>query len=193
MAEVLPPLASAADLEALGIDTSDMSRVDSLLVSVSAEVREAAGVPISRTTSTVTVGGTCDVFLDLPGRPVRAVSSVEVDGSSVDDWRLVDGRLWRRCGWAGTHAPVTVTYDHGFDEVPADIVRLVCMFVAAGLHAAEDGYGSRRGMAYERIDDYQAGYMQGEHEVVDPAGIPERTRRMLRERFGAGAFVTRGF
>src|SRR5690625_7223461 len=77
----------------------------------------------------------------LPGGPLREVASVTVDGKPVTDWRLLDGRLWRPYGWGGAHVPIEGTYTHGYDPVPADIVRMVCMFVSAGLHAAEDGFG----------------------------------------------------
>lgn len=191
--ELMEPLATTADLEALNIDTSSQTLVESLLESVSYAVREAAGAPISLTTSTVTTGGTREEYMTLPGGPLREVASVTVDGKPVTDWRLLDGRLWRPYGWGGAHVPVEVTYTHGYDPVPADIVRMVCMFVSAGLHAAEDGFGVNRGKSYERGDDYQVGYLQGEAEIVDAAEIPERTRRMLRDRFGPGAYVTRGY
>src|SRR5690606_42116241 len=46
-------LATLADLAALNIDVSDTALADSLLASMSAAVREAAGTPITDTTSTV--------------------------------------------------------------------------------------------------------------------------------------------
>lgn len=186
----LPPLAYAADLTAWGVPTTSTAMVAALLDSVSEEVREAAGVPITLTTSTITIPGTWEQYLPLPGGPVRSVDAVSIDGTAVTDSLLRDGRLWRSAGWHDQSVDVEVTYTHGLDETPADIVRLVCMMVAAGLKAAEEGFGSRRGLAYERIDDYQAGYAQGDAEVIDPAALPQRVKDSLRRRFGGGVYVT---
>src|ERR1044072_4421586 len=96
----LDPLATTADLPA-SVDTSDAALVAQMLAAASAEVREAAGCAISEQTSTITIGGTSSRWLTLPGGPVTDVASVEVDGEAVTDWKLVDGRLWRACGWDG--------------------------------------------------------------------------------------------
>lgn len=188
----LAPLATTADLSALGVDTTDATLVASLLASVSADVREAAGAAISSTTSTVVIQGSREQWLALPGGPIVSVASVKIDDAAVADFRLVEGRLWRSSGWQGSRAPslVEVAYTHGYDPVPADIVRLVCMLVSAGIHAAKDGFGSTRGVSSERVDDYQISFTRGDDEVVDPTEIPPRTRQTLRDRFGGSAHVT---
>lgn len=188
----LAPLATTADLSALGVDITDDTLVASLLASVSADVRKAAGVPISRVTSTVELAGSREQWLPLPGVPVVSVASASLEGSVVTDFRLIDGRLWRAGGWQATRAPslVEVTFTHGYDPVPEEIVRLVCMLVSAGMHAAKEGFGSRRGVSSERIDDYQVSFTRGEDEVVDPTEIPQRTRDRLRQEFGGGVAVT---
>lgn len=185
------PLATVADLTAYNVDTTNAALANKLLASVSEAVREAAGTPISKVTSTVVLTGSPERWLALPGGPVRSVASVVIDGDAVTDWRLRDGRLWRRCGWQGWCEPseVEVTYDHGLDEVPADIVRLVCVYVAAGINQAGDGYDSRN-KAYERIDDWQVGFLQGGEEVVDHSELTDRTKADLAARFGGGAYVT---
>lgn len=189
----LAPLATVDDMGTYcpGVDTSNTALVNGLLASVSAAVREAAGVTISSTTSTVTVTGSTDRWLRLPGGPVTAVSAVEIDGVAVTDYKLRDGMLWRASGWSGPCEPadIDVTYTQGYDPVPADIVRLVCLLTAAGITQDADGYGTR-GMAYTSVDDYREGYRQGEDEVVDHTELPERTRADLAARFGGGAFVT---
>lgn len=189
----LEPLATLADLTELGIAITPAPLVDSLLTSVSAEIREAAGVMIGpKSTSTIKLTGGRERYLAIPATPVRSVSLVLLDGAAVSDWRLTDGRLWRACGWASDEGPseVTVTLEHGLDEVPADIVRLACMLVAAGLAASTDGFEGHRGKQYTSIDDYREGYLSGAEEVVDPAEIPDRTRAMLRRRFGGGVYET---
>lgn len=194
----LTPLASAEDLEARGVDTTETARVVAMLAVASASVRGAAGSPISETTSTVTLTGTWDdTRVPLPGPPVQAVATVELDGSAVTDWKLDNGRLWRRCGWTsgcpGEPVSLEITYTHGMPEVPADVVDLVCSLAAAGLNAATEGYAARTGVIAERIDDYSVQYAQGAEAVATVMELPERTRRWLRARFGGntGMVTTR--
>ena len=69
---------------------------------------------------------------------------------------------------------------------PADIVRLVCSYTAAGLHQLEDGGpGAHVGVSYERVDDAQVGYAQSDETQIDVTELPESTKRSLRNRFGA--------
>jgi hypothetical protein len=186
----LPDLATAADLTARGIDINPSGvDVNALLAAASAEVRSAAGVPISRTTWTMTIPGVCGEWLRLPGQPVVSVAAVAIDGNTVTDWKLVGGHLWRECGWQRTHTPVnvTATVTGGLVEVPKDIVDLTCSLVGTGIAAAEDGYESKAGKAYESIDDYRVGYEQGPGQTAGIMELPEATRVRLRARFGGGA------
>lgn len=188
----LAPLASTADLQARGIDTTDAVLVATKLDEASDAVRNAAGVPISQTTSTVTLPGTEERWLDLPGQPVTAVVTVLIDGAAVTDHKFVGGRLWRSCGWqtyCGEPSEVTITMTHGYATVPADIVGLVCDFAIAGINNATEG--SRAGVVAEAIDDYRAQFATGEDAQASVMEVPERTRLMLRSRFGGGAFVVK--
>lgn len=188
----LAPLASLVDLSARGVDISDEELAETMLAAASAAVREAAGSAISETTSTVTVEAPDGLSLVLPSGPVTAVTSVSVDGRAVTDYATVGGVLWRSGGWGGgcggVPTLVEVSYTHGLAEVPDDIVNLVCMFATAGMHEASQG--SRAGLAYEAIDDYRVGYLQGAEASASALDIPERTARDLRARFGGGAYVT---
>ena len=76
---------------------------------------------------------------------------------------------------------------HGLAEVPADIVQLVCDFAIAGMNTA--GNGSRSGVTSEAVDDYRVTYADGEDAQASVVEIPERTRLMLRQRFGGGTYV----
>jgi len=195
----LAPLATVADLSDLGIDTSNTALVDFLLNSVSEEVREAAGVQITRATSTVTIATEASRRIELPGFAPREVTDVSLDGLSLTegtDYVVRAGSLYRTCGpWrhpGDIPGALTVTYVHGLDEVPADIKRTVCLYVAAGINAAEDKFAGHRGLQYVSIDDYREGYLSGTDEVVDPAGLTQRTRDQLRARFGGSAPVVYG-
>lgn len=185
-------LATATDLEALSVDTSDSDAIDALLASASAAVREAAGCSITETTGTITLDGGRKRFIPLPGWAVTSVDSVLWDGNAVTDYRLRAGSLFRAYGWGDDFDPpaLTVTYTQGVSEVPADIVNLVCSLVAAGLARTAEGYDPKRGVSSERIDDYQRSFTRGEDEVVAPMELPPLTRSWLAQRFGKGSTVT---
>lgn len=189
----LAALATEDDLEAHSVSVVDAD-VDVLLASASAAVRDAAWCSITKATGTVTFAGDGSRWLDLPGYAVSAVASVTVDDRPVSDYRLVNGRLYRSSGWGTPDEPefITVTYTQGLDECPADIVSLVCSLVAAGAASAADGFDPHRGISSERIDDYQRSFTRGEDEVVSPMALPASTRAWLAQRFGGGAYVTRG-
>lgn len=181
-------LATLQDLRKYGIDVPDNTVALSLLNSVSAAVRDAAGCPITMGEWTVDLPGEQSRKLDLPCRSVRDVSKVLVDGRSIDDWKLFGSSLYRSESWTpfgGIPSTVTVTFQGGWDPVPEDIVRLVCSYVAAGLHQlADGGPGAHAGIAYERLDDAQVGYVQ-DGARIDVTELPAATKCSLRNRFGA--------
>jgi hypothetical protein len=191
---VLAPLATSIDLSDLGVDITNTALVTKLLAAVSDAVRDAAGSLITRTTSTVIIPTVPSRRLILPARPVRSVTSVTLDGDDVTDYVLRGSALWRECPWQARGAipgEVVVEFEHGYDTVPEDVVKLVCSFVAAGLAEATSD-GSTRGVSSETIDDYQVSYTRGADEVVDLTELPDRTKAALRARFGgAGTNVVR--
>src|SRR5690625_3827363 len=193
-------LATVDDLTNLGIEVADANLAEMLLASVSSEVRDAAGVPITETTSTASFPTEASRRVELPGYLARDVEEVLLDGEKLEDgtdyvvragslWR-VGVRYWHRPG--DVPSELTVTYTHGYETVPADIVRMVCMYVAAGLNAATEGFATSRGLQYMSIDDYREGYATGDNEIVDPLELTERTKAALRARFGGSAPVVYG-
>lgn len=187
----LLPLATEADLLARGIPTTDEDAITALLDSASDAIRDAAGNPISAVDMSVELMGSREQWLAIPMQPVTGVTAVTIDNSAVTDYRVIDGRLWRRMGWQGGCDPsiVTVSATFGYPVVPADIVDLTCSLVAAGLAATEDGYDPQRGLMSVRIDDYGEGYAKGEDEIVNPLQLTDRTREWLRSRFSGGVHV----
>ncbi|MDQ1037267.1 hypothetical protein QFZ75_003683 [Streptomyces sp. V3I8] len=194
----LDPLATVADLEARGltVDPAETDIVGVFLAEASAAVREAAGVPISQTTSTVGLEGPDNSqWLTLPGPPIQSVAAVEVDGQAVTDWRLRSHRLWRSSGWSSPSGPteVTVTQTHGLPTVPDDLVGLVCRIAAAVLiaHRAQpDGEGlAAADIRSERIGDYAVQY--GDGGRITEIELPEYLREQLAARFGGGVSLLR--
>jgi hypothetical protein len=184
----LPDLAAEADLSARGVDVSNTALVAVMLAAASAVVRAACQSPVLETTSTVSLWATDDDrYLDLPGKPVMAVSAVAVDGTTVTDHKLVNGRLWRLCGWGwcGEPTPVEVTLTHGFTVVPADVKALVVDLAIAGMDAATEGAHSPNKIA-ERIDDYSVTWAAGADVVASAMELPKATKAALRARFGGG-------
>ena len=191
----LPNLAASSDLSARGVDVTNAALVAVMLAVASATIRNAAQSPILSTSSTVTVWALdeCDPWLDLPGKPVTAVSSVTLDGTllAATDYKLVDGRLWRRGGWWGGprySEPIAavIALTHGFAATPVDIINLVCDLAEAGIKTANTGGISDPRVLVESIDDYSVTYRQGGQVVASVMELPAMTRDGLRKRFGGG-------
>lgn len=193
----LDPLATLADLAALGmtVEGGETAIAERYLAVASSAVREAAGSPISETTSTVTLEGEADQRLRLPGPPIQAVAAVAIDGVTATDWRLRTERLWRFAGWTAADGPseVEVTYTHGLPAVPDDIIDLVCRMVAAAMVAyrsEDDGAGLAAGnITSERIGDYAVTY--GGDKLITEMELPDYLRERLAARFGGGAGLVR--
>ncbi|GGS47763.1 hypothetical protein [Streptomyces violaceus] len=195
----LDPLATVADLIARGLTPdagAETAQVNVYLNVASTIVREAAGCPISQTTSTVTVEGAVSQWLSLPGVPVTSVASVALDGDPVTDWKLRSSRLWRPHGWSHSCEPseVEATYTHGLPTVPADIVDLVCRLAASALVAYRQGGSTGENLAnrqviQERIGDYSATYSY--NPQVSEQELPKYLRDQLRARFGGGVAVVK--
>lgn len=189
----LAPLATVADLDARGVTVADTETnlVETYLAVASAAVRDAAGVPISKTTSTVTIEGEMSARLRLPGPPIASVDTVVLDGQTITDWLLRSGQLWRQTGWSDFAAPseVTVTYTHGLPEVPADIVDLVCRIATTTLvsyRSQPDGEGlAAEDVRRERIGDYSVAY--GTDGQITEMELSDQLRSRLAARFGGGA------
>ncbi|MFJ4987899.1 hypothetical protein ACIP9H_29360 [Streptomyces sp. NPDC088732] len=192
----LDPLASVSDLEARGLTVDDTeTAIAGVYLDVASQaVREAAGSPISETTSTVTLEGEAGQWLSLPGLPISEVTAVAVDGEAVTDWRLISQRLWRAAGWTGGNGPseVTVTQTHGLPVVPADLVDLVCRMTAGALadYRSEDltAQGTRV-ITSERIGDYAVTYSSDGR--ISEMDLPQYWRERLAARFGGGTDLVR--
>ncbi|ELP61730.1 hypothetical protein PV735_11365 [Streptomyces turgidiscabies] len=191
----LAPLATLADLAARGLTVAaeEESVAETYLDVASTAVREAAGVPISQTTSTVSLEGPATQWLSLPGPPIVSVATVEIDGEAVTDWKLRSHRLWRRSGWSPGCDPseVDVTQTHGLATVPSDIVDLVCRIAATALadyRSDAEGAGLAAGdIRAERIGDYSVTY--GDAGLITTMELPDYLRERLEARFGGGASV----
>jgi hypothetical protein len=193
----LQELATVADLGDRGIAVPAGVDADTFLGSAASAVRDAAGVPITRETVTVTIPGTDGLNLALPCQPVVSVADVLLDDTPVSDWKLVCGRLWRRAGWeavCGEPSNVTLTITGGVLDVPKDIVDLVCALAGYGMNLAAGGdYSAGGDLVSVSIDDYteQHGNYGAADRLAGPMELPEATRLRLQNRFGGGVVVVR--
>lgn len=131
-------LATLADLEAVllrEITTDESPRLTRLLEMASGIFRSESRQTISVVAGDViTIRGSWDSQLFVPERPVTAVASVTIRGVLLDPsaytWRST-GLLERQfASWGDPWAPVIVTYDHGYTEIPDDVVGVICDMVA---------------------------------------------------------------
>lgn len=190
----LDPLATAADLDARGVDVAVSSAtLDALLASASEAVRRAAGHPISEVSSTVDLDGPQNRTLYLPAPPVTAVSAVELDGEAFTCYRLLPGaRLWRTDyrPWSYSEPTVvSVTYTHGYAAVPADVVDLVCGLVAGALSAVAAAYDPGIGVQSVKVDDASETYVTGAESRGGQMELPRATQEWLASAFSGGVYV----
>lgn len=165
-------------------DPTDSARVQFLLDAASAAVRHYTGQTFTRETTTDRLrvrGGR----IRLPQRPVNAVTAV----ATPTGIGLVENSTWAfdgaetifvECVWEGLYFPpllprdqLDVTYDHGYDEIPADVVAVVCGIVLRSYGTpAETG-----GMTGETITNYS--YQRGSVASAGPSGLLPEEKRAL--------------
>lgn len=195
MAE-LPPLATPEEFATyLARENATIEGdVDHALNVVSTKIREAARNAISELTSTMTVTRpTDDELLRLPG-PVTAVSAVASAAGTVPSYDVDVEGIWTKDGssWASL-GPLTVTFTHGYDPVPADIIDMACSLALEWLKHQKAGGGSTAGLSSVSIDDAREAYTAEAAGQVTPVFIPQITKDELARRFGgAGATAVGG-
>lgn len=176
-------LATQADLEARlgrGLTTAEQARVEALLDDASALIRAYTRQDFDQTAGDEIVLRPVGSRLRLPQRPVTAVTSVVALGGGVipdltlpagtwtwdgvdlvDVWPL-DSRVWVSLpeAWSDAGWPVDtyrVTYSHGYAQVPADVVAVVCGMVNRVLLSPS----LVEGLVQERIGQYSYQLQQG--------------------------------
>lgn len=187
----LAPFATASDLAVrMGVTFTpeEEAQVELFLDDASHELRAITGQPINRLTSTVTVWPDGPGRVYLPAVPVISVASVQQDGVDVD-YRLRYDELLvpRTC----RDEPLTVTFTHGWDPIPGELIKYTCVMAAAAYSGNQmtGSLGPVTGVArrQETIDDYTV-IMDG--QVSDDANassmsLPERIAARLRSVYGA--------
>lgn len=177
-------LATANDLNALLGETVDPTTATLVLETATGAVQAAAGQRLVQVVDDdLTIMGTTDSWLDLPQRPVTAVTSVTLDGTAVADWSRFGARLFRSSGWASSATEpsvVEVVYTHGYadGDQGLQLARQVALMVAVNQYANPTGSTSLS------IDDYREGFAGNAGETWLTSGIRTALRRTYGRRGG---------
>lgn len=157
-------LCTPEDLAALLQQDLDLATATVVIEAATAVVQAAAGQRIVEVVDDeITLLGTTDAWLDLPQRPVTAVTSVELDGTALTEgtatgnYRRFGARLWRGCGWATcwTEPSTVVVVDtHGYPtgDQGLQLAR------SATLGISRTVYANPAGITREALDDYSVAY-----------------------------------
>lgn len=180
-------LATAADLNNLLQVTVPAAQATLLLELATSVVQNAVGQRIVDITDTALIDVTdyCTPWLELPERPIRSVSLVQIDGVTVTDWVLRKQKLWRAVGWLNRVSPpsqAAVTYAHGYvaGSQYLQLARNMTLSLAAA------GYGNPTGAASESIDDYNVSY----EAAMSRMELTEFMRAALVKAYGRAAHIT---
>jgi len=136
----------------------DASTANQALTLASADFISAADTVFSATTVTWATQGGPGTDIEIPFRPVTAVSQVRLNGVVITGWTLRHNALWRSAGF-GTWSAfppdlVEVDLTYGYTTVP-DVVKKAVLEIAAGM------YENPVAVVSESIDDYTVRYVPG--------------------------------
>lgn len=148
--------ATAEELASIVQEDVDTATATLVLQTASAMFSRAADTWWTATAATYQARGTGSMCLELPFRPVTAVSQVRVNTVVVTGWTLVKNVLYTTAGFGtwGAFPPDKVEVDltHGYTSVPDDVK-------AAVLETAAQAYVVPVGAVIsESIDDYAVRY-----------------------------------
>jgi hypothetical protein len=154
-----PALATVYDVEAIllrEIDDGVSVIVQRLLELASARVRQYTRQFLSAVAAdTVTLEGRWDSEIYLPEFPVTAISSIVLDGNTVDpsEYRFTSNGIVTRHGrwWGSPRSTVVAIYDHGYDPMPDDVVHIVADLVA-------EQYRNPDLLQQEQLGNYEVRY-----------------------------------
>lgn len=178
------PLATPADLAARMTNPPDPAHIDAALADSSATVRAFSGQMFTRMVTTTVINVMGRTAVRLAQRPVNDV--IEVTAAPTDEpvsfyWPGGDRIIVDPC-----QGYLAVTYDHGYDVIPDDIVAVTCNVAARALsNPPEDA-----GLMSRTITNYTESF--GAVGAAGPAGLFQDERAILAryQRPGASARLT---
>jgi hypothetical protein len=194
-------LATVADLAAaLGKPVADVDTTAATvqLEAATAVVQEAAGLQriLEVVGDTLLIPAPSGSWLELPQRPVTAVTSVTLadgtvvaEGTASGTYRRIQNRLWRDIGWSpesylcGEPSEVTVVCTHGYPDGRQELQ------LARGsvLSLARLPFSNPTGASSEQIDDYRVAYERASAALEASPSL----RRALGRQYGRRAAMVR--
>lgn len=185
-------LAAPEDLASLLERDLDRYKAEMVIECGTAVVQEAAGNQrlVQVVDDPGTIMGTTDSWLDLPQRPVTAVSDVTIDGVAIAAGRSgylhIGNRLWRACGWAtywGEPSIIGYVSTHGYVTGSQDLqlARNAVLGLVRGL------FDNESGALRVAIDDYSAAY----DAMSASMDASPNLRAALQRKYGQRAGVVR--
>lgn len=147
-------LVTAAELASHLQKDVDTATAEQKIAAYSAWVESQTGMAFTARTATIRIPATAAQQLVIPLRPLRTVATVKIGSTTLTDFTLADGMLWRARGWRTSFTPemVDVTVGYGLTVTPADVKEVV-------LEAAGLAYDVPAGVESEAIDDYRVSYI----------------------------------
>lgn len=203
-------LATPSDLAAFVKQDVDTSTATVLIECATAVVQDCCGGQriVQVVGDTMSILGTSDSWLDLPQRPVTAVTSVTLDGITLalgTDYKVFGSRLWRAVGWqvnigwpySGTWPRGASVNGYGMQEPSAVVVvnthgyapgaQQLQLGRSAVLSLAGAAYNATPGATSESIDDYSVTF-QAMAANLEAAPF---LKAALRKKYGRRAGLAR--
>jgi hypothetical protein len=202
-------LATVADLAAaLGkpVAEVDATAATVQLEAATAVVQEAAGNQriLEVVGDLLMIPAPSGRWLELPQRPVTAVTSVTLGdgtvvaaGTASGTYRRIQNRLWRNIGWSGRTYPL---WPYGLCDDPSEVAVVCTHGWPAGhqqlqrargavLNLAKLPFSNPAGVTREQIDDYAVAYEQAS-AAMDASPYLQKS---LRRQYGKRAAMVRVF
>jgi hypothetical protein len=182
--------------------TPEYNQLETLLLDASAEMRAVIGQELTRATSTVQIhpdgsemlrreGRKFPMsFVQLPATPVILINEVQVDGVTIPPESMFLRYHTLYIPEVYYDSVIDVTYTHGFEELPEEIVKWTCVLAAATLSAAEKtgALGTTAGISQHSrtIDDYTEGWANYSGYKAPGMSVPPEIGVRLRAIYGGG-------
>lgn len=197
-------LATPADLASALQRDVDTASATLVIEASTAVVQEAANQRILQVVNdTAAVFAPCGQWLELPQRPVTAVSSVTLPdgtvvaaGTASGTYRRLRNQLWRDVGWRKQFIG-SGWWPYGWDlgEGPTEIAVVYTHGYAAGsqelqlargcvLSLAKGVYDNPAAATREQIDDYQVAYGAASAAMEASSSMKTSLRRQYGKRAG---------
>lgn len=168
-----------ADRLGIELTAAQEARADALLTRASGLVQTETRQTIELTEDDeLTIRGSRENTILLPGRPIVDIASITLGGEEIDGWYTDGAELVRVGGWGTPSDEIVVTYTHGHEEIPDAIKEVV-------LAAVTRVWVNPGQVVSERLGQAQQTYaVQG-----TPPGLmlTEDERRTVRRAVGLGS------